>query len=130
MIWTTVSSRSYFSWLYIASPSLATKKVVSLISVLTICWFPCVKLSLVSLKKGICYDQCILLAEIQLAFALLHFVLQGQTCLLLQVSRDFLILYSIPLWWKDIFFFDALDILVSVHRTVNSICKGLYTMLK
>ena len=31
-----------------------------------------------------CYDQCVLLAKL-LAFALLHSVLQGQICLLLQV---------------------------------------------
>ena len=31
---------------------------------------------------------------------LLHFVLQEQTCLLFQVSLDFLLLYSHPLWWK------------------------------
>ena len=35
-----------------------------------------------------------------LAFALLHFVLQGQICLLLQVFLDFLLLHSSPLWWK------------------------------
>ena len=35
-----------------------------------------------------------------LAFALLHFVLQCQTCLLLQVSLDFLLLHSSCLWWK------------------------------
>ena len=34
------------------------------------------------------------------AFALLHFVLQGQICLLLQASLDFLVLHSRPLWWK------------------------------
>ena len=39
------------------------------------------------------------------AFALLHFVLQGQTCLLLQVSLDFLLLHSSPLWWKGHLFF-------------------------
>ena len=39
-----------------------------------------------------------------LAFALLHYVLQDQTCLLLQVSLDFLLLHSSPLGWKDIFF--------------------------
>ena len=43
------------------------------------------------LEKGLCYDQCLLLAKLLLAFALLHFVLQGQTCLLLQVSLDFLL---------------------------------------
>ena len=37
------------------------------------------------LEEGVCYDQYILLAKL-LAFALLHFVLQSQTCLLLQVS--------------------------------------------
>ena len=40
------------------------------------------------------------LGKTLLAFALLHFVLQGQTCLLLQVSLDFLLLHSSPLLWK------------------------------
>ena len=54
------------------------------------------------LEEGIWYDQCIPLAEF-LAFALLHFVLQGQICLLLQVFPDF---HSIPVPYneKDIFF--------------------------
>ena len=43
-----------------------------------------------------CYDQCVLLTKM-LTFALLHFVIQGQTCLLLQVSLDFLLLHSSPL---------------------------------
>ena len=34
-----------------------------------------------------------------LFFAVLHSVLQGQTCLLLQVSLDFLLLHSGILWW-------------------------------
>ena len=37
------------------------------------------------------------LGKTLLAFALLHFVLQGLTCLLLQVSLDFLILHFNPL---------------------------------
>ena len=41
MIWATVSSRSYFCWLYRASPSLAAKNIINLISVLTIWWCPC-----------------------------------------------------------------------------------------
>ena len=45
MIWSTVSSRSCFCWLYRASPSLATKNIISLISVLTIWWCPCVESS-------------------------------------------------------------------------------------
>ena len=43
--------------------------------------------------KGIWFDQCVLLTTL-LAFALLHFVLQGQTYLKLQVSLDFLLLHS------------------------------------
>ena len=36
-----------------------------------------------------------------LAFDLLHFVLQGQVWLILQISLDFLLLHSNPLWWKE-----------------------------
>ena len=43
----------------------------------------CVESS-VLLEEGVCYDQCILLEKL-LVFTLLHFVLQDQTCLLLQV---------------------------------------------
>ena len=45
------------------------------------------------------------LDKILLAFALLHFVLQGQTCLILQASLDFLFLHSNPLWWRGHLFF-------------------------
>ena len=38
------------------------------------------------------------LGKLLLAFVLLHFVFQGQMCLLLQVSLDFLLLHSSPLW--------------------------------
>ena len=41
MIWATVSSWSCFCWLYRASPSLAAKNIINLISVLTIWWCPC-----------------------------------------------------------------------------------------
>ena len=41
-----------------ASPSLAAKNIIHLISVLTIWWCPCVESSLVLLKEAICYDQC------------------------------------------------------------------------
>ena len=36
-----------------------------------------------------------------LAFDLLRFVLQGQIWLILQISLDFLLLHSNPLWWKE-----------------------------
>ena len=42
--------------------------------------------------------------KILLAFTLLHFLLQGQTCLLFQVSLDFLVLHVSPHDEKDIFF--------------------------
>ena len=61
MIWATVSSWSCFCWPYRASPSLAAKNIINLISVLTIWWCPCVESSLVLLEEGVCYDQCIFL---------------------------------------------------------------------
>ena len=55
-----------------------------------------------------------------LAFAQLHSVLQGQICLLLQVSLDFLLLHSSPLWWKRLLFWMfVVDGLVGPHRTVQ-----------
>ena len=45
-------------------------------------------------------------AKTLLAFPLLHFAFHGQTCPLLLVSLDFLVLHSSPLWWKaQVFFF-------------------------
>ena len=63
-----------------------------------------------------------------LAFALFHFVLQSQTCLLLQISSDLLFCIPIPHDEKDIFtsgfvgFFLlllVLESLVGVYRTVS-----------
>ena len=51
MIWATVSSQSRFCWLYRASPSLAAKNIINLISVLTIRWCPCVDLLLCCWKR-------------------------------------------------------------------------------
>ena len=60
------------------------------------------------------------LGKTLLAFALLHFVLQGQICLLLQVSFDFLLLHSSPLWWKGHpFWVLVLEGLVGPHWTVQ-----------
>ena len=57
MIWATVSSWSCFCWLYRASPSLATKNIINLISVLATWWCLCVESSLVLLEEGVCYDH-------------------------------------------------------------------------
>ena len=59
MIWTTVSSRSCFSSVYRASPSLAAKNIINLISVMTIWWCPRIEFSLVLLEECVCYDQCV-----------------------------------------------------------------------
>ena len=67
------------------------------------------------------------LGKILLASALLHFVFQGQTCLLLQVSLDFLLLHSSSLWWKRHLFFFFLVLvlgLVGLLRTIQlQVCK-------
>ena len=53
------------------------------------------------------------------AFALLHSVLQGQICLLLQVFHEFLLLHSSPLWWRrHPFLLLVLEGLVGLHRPV------------
>ena len=60
------------------------------------------------------------LGKTLLAFALLHFVLQGQTCLLLQVSLDLLLLHSSLLWYKGhLFFLLVLGGFVGLHRTIQ-----------
>ena len=100
MIWATVSSQSCFCWLYRASPSLAAKNIINLISVLTIWWCPCIELSCVA-GRGCFLWLVHSLGKTLLAFALLHFVLQGQTFLLLQISLNFLLLHSTSLWWKE-----------------------------
>ena len=55
-----------------------------------------------------------------LAFALLQTVLQGQMCLLLQESLDFLLLHSCPLRWEaHLFWVLVLEGLVGLHTTVQ-----------
>ena len=54
------------------------------------------------------------------AFALLNFVLQGQTCLLPQIHLDFLLLHSSLLWWKGPLFFGVSSRRsLGLHRTVQ-----------
>ena len=54
-----------------------------------------------------------------LAFALIHSVLQGQICLLLQVFLDFLRLHSNPLEWKGHLFWALVLEVLGLHRTVQ-----------
>ena len=64
MIWATISSRSSVCWLYRVSPPSAIKNIISFILILTIWWCPCVESSLVLLEEVVCYDHCVLLAEL------------------------------------------------------------------
>ena len=118
MIWATVSSWSCFCWLYRASPSLAAKNINNLIWVSTIWWCPCVVSWVVG--RGCLLWPVRALGKTLLAFALLHSTVQGQICLLLQVSLDFLLLHSSPLWWKGYRFgVLVLEGLIGLHRTVQ-----------
>ena len=110
IIWTTVSSQSWFCWQYRASPSLASKNIINLISVM----YMCKVISRVVGRGYFLWPVCFI-GKTLLVFALLHFILQGQTCLLLQVSLDFLCLHSSPLWWKIHLFFS-----VSSRRSCRS----------
>ena len=120
MIGAIVNSWSCFCWLYRTSPSLAAKNIISLISVLTIWWCPCVESSLVLLEEGVCYDQCILLAK--LYYPLPRFILNSKakfTC----YSRYFLTSYFwIPVFYneKDIFWGVLfLEGLMGLHKTIQ-----------
>ena len=79
-------------WLYRHSPSLFVKNKINLISVLSIQWCPCIVFSCV-VGKGCLLWPMHSLGKTLLAIALLHSILQGQICLLLEVSLDFLILH-------------------------------------
>ena len=118
MIWATVSSQSYFCWLYRASPSLAAKNIISLILVLTIWCCPCVFSCIVG-RWCLLWPVCSL-SRTLLAFDMLLSLLLGQICLLLQVFLDFLLLHSSPIKWKThLFRVLFLKRLVGLHRTIQ-----------
>ena len=119
MIWATVSSQSYFCWLYGVSPSSVAKNIINLISISTIWWCPYVESSLV-VGRGYLRWPVHSLGRTLLAFSLLHSVLQGQICLLFHVFLDFLLLHTSPLYWKGyLFWLLVLEVLVGLHRTVQ-----------
>ena len=121
MIWTTISSWSCFCD-YRTSLSSAAN-ITNLILVLTILWCSCAKTFLVLLELVIATVLAItsaLSSENSVRVCLLHFVFQGQRCLLLQVSLHFLLLYSSLLWWKGhLFLVLVLEGLVGIHRTIQ-----------
>ena len=87
----------WLNWSDRASPLLAINNIINLISVLTLCWCSCVVFSCVVGRGCLQWPVCSLGKTI-LALALLSFVVQGQICLLLQVSLDFLHLHCSSLW--------------------------------
>ena len=120
MIWTTVSSWFCFCWLYRASLSLAAKNIINLILVVAMWWHPCAESSLVLLEKGVCYDQCILLAKLWWPFPCF---IPHSKAKFACYSRCFLTLYfciPVPYNEKDIFFgVLVLKGLVRLHRTIE-----------
>ena len=120
MIWATISSQSCFCCLYSASPSSTANNRINLISILTI-WV----MSMCRIVSCVVGRECFpwlvcFLGKILLASALLHFILQDKICLLLQLSLDFLLFHSSPLWWKGhLFLVLVLKDLVGLHRTVQ-----------
>ena len=120
MIWATVSSWSCFCWLYSASPSSAANNIINLILILTI-WVMSMCRIVFCVVGRECFPWLVrFLGKTLLASALLRFVLQGQICLLLQLSLDFLLFHSSPLWWKGhLFLVLVLECLVGLHRTIQ-----------
>ena len=118
MIWATVSSWSCFCWLYRASPSLAAKTI----SVWLGCW-PSGDVRVYSLLffvgRGCLLWPVCSPGRTLLTFALLHSVLQGQICLLLQAFLDFLLLHSIPPKKGHLFWVLVIERRVDLHWTIQ-----------
>ena len=120
MIWATVSSRSYFFWLYSASPSLAAKNIINLISVLTIWWCPCVESSLVFFKEGVCYDQCVLLAKLAIPLCPASFHIPRPNLPITSgVSWLPTFAFQFPIIKRTSFWVLVLKGLIDLHRTVQ-----------
>ena len=102
MIWATVGFQSCFCWLFRASPSLAAKNIINLISVLTIWWCPCVVLSCV-FGRGCLLWPVRSLGKTLLGFALLYsgskvrFACYSR-CLLSEIAQSCMTLWSRELW--------------------------------
>ena len=77
------------------------------------------RVSLVLLEEGVCYDQCVLLAKLLLAFALPHFVLQGQIACYSGISWLPTFVFQFPMMKKTSFFALVLKGLVGLLRTVQ-----------
>ena len=118
-MWATVSSQSCFCWLYTASPSLAAKNITNLISVSTIWWCPCVQFSLVLLQEGVCYDQCVLLAN-SISLCPASFCTPRPNLPVTPgVSWLTTFAFQSPIMKRTSFWVLVLESLVGLHRTVQ-----------
>ena len=117
MIWAPVSSRSCFCWLYRASPSLAAKNIINLISVLTIYWCLCVESSCVVVGRGCLLWPVYSLGKTLLAFAL--FILYSKAKLACY-SRHFLTSYfCIAIPYDGMIWFFIFAFLLLFRTAVN-----------
>ena len=103
----TVISMSCFCWLYRAYPSSGEKNITSLISVLTIWWYPYVELYFVLLEKVACCqarDQCVLLTKF--CYSLPCFILYSKAKLTCYSGYLLTSYFCFPISYdeKDIFF--------------------------
>ena len=118
MIWAIVSSWSCFFWLYRASPSLAAKNIINLISFLTIWRCPCVESSLVLLEEGVCSDQCVLLAKLNSLYLASFCASRPNLPITPGVSWLPTFAFQSPIM-KRTSFLGVLEGLVGLHRTVQ-----------
>jgi len=96
MIWATLSSQSYFCWLYRASPSSATKNTIDLILLLTICY---VESPLAFLERVFSMTS-VFSWQNSSSLCPTSFCTPRPNLSLLPGSLDFLLLHSSSLWWK------------------------------
>jgi len=115
MIWAKVSSQSCFCWQCRASPSLAAKNIINLISVLTIWWCPCVVFSCV-VGRGCLLWPVWSLGKTLLAFAL--FVLYSKAKFACYSSYFLTSCFCIPVPY-NLFGVLVLEGLVGFHRTIQ-----------
>ena len=120
MIWATVSSQPCFCWLCKASPSLAAKNIIILISVSTIWWCPCIESCLVLLEEGVCYDQCVLLAELYISLCPASFCTPKPN-LPVTPGASWLPTFAFqsPIMKRTSFGVLVLKCLVGLHRTIQ-----------
>ena len=68
------------------------------------------------------------LGKTVLVSSLGHLALHSQTCLLLQVSLDFLLLHSNPLWWKGHLFFFLVLVLEGLVGDLHKIDFSFFSI--